>query len=207
SWWSLSYMRLVARAALPRLKETTIGPEGIGIAVAVAFLSSMLAGVLSAMRSRQIGLHGTLGSTVVYTRKRGLHLRGYLVMCQYACALILLAGAGLLLKSLHNLFTIELGFNPYQVLTFYPRLSVSDYSDPGARSRYCQHLEQRLTTVPGIQAIGRTSLLPFGDAPGRLRTVRPNRDPQIGRDVTAIYSNVSTGYFKAMGIPVLRGRS
>ena len=130
-----------------------------------------------------------------------------LVVCQVALALVLLVGAGLLLRSFERLRSVALGVRPSHVMTFAVNLPAGRYADPERRARFHRDFEARLAALPGVRAAG-------GDlaAAGHRHvitagacgepTVRP-----MSRFTPAQQRVIEGPYFEAVGIPLLRGRT
>jgi predicted permease len=136
AWWSLDVMRSLAREMIPRLNEAAIGMEGLGLAVGVALAALAVMAVAPAMRVSGLSLQRELGASPMVAGQRGNRVRGVLVVVEFALALTLVFGAGLMIRSLQNLMGIGLGFNPDRVLTFtftFPR----GWYVPGRDEEFC----------------------------------------------------------------------
>src|SRR5579885_1023925 len=192
--------------ALPRLGEASIDGRVLAFAMAAALASGLAAG-LAALRSPR-GLEA-LGGARSTARPRAW-LRGALVTAQIAVSLVLLAGAGLLLRSLWNLEAVPLGMNASHVLTASFSLGRQRYADPARQLAFFTELERHLAALPGAEAVAITdSLPPTGGTRARpLSTIeiegRPRRPEGTGGMVAWRY--VTPGYFAALGIPIRRGR-
>ena len=172
---------------------------------AVASLAGLAFGVAPAIRFTRPDLEAALreegrgsGGSARETRTRNA-----LVVCQVALALLLLIGAGLLLRTFTALQSVDIGIRPDNVLTFEVNLPDGRYADPVARARFHEDLERRIALVPGVRAAGAVSRLPLTGAYHNWNTSR------IGGEEIAsgAQQRVVTGdYFAAMGIPLLRGR-
>ena len=202
AWWSLEYMRLLARQVIPRLNEAAIGLEGVGFAVAISVAASVVVGAVPAMKSDAL-LVNDLNATPTVSSQSRSRVRGFLVILEFALALVLSFGAGLMIRSLHNLLNVGLGFNPDHVLTFSLNLSRSQYPT-GRAVEFYDRLEQRLANLPGVRAAGMTNYLPLANSviSNEIRSEQMATRPSVA---TVRYV-VSPGYFNAMGIPILRGR-
>ena len=205
AWWSLTYMKVLARESIPRLNEATIGLEGIGLATALAVTTAVIASVLPAFKSPETSLASSLSMTPMVSGQNRSPMRRFLVMLQFSLAVILMIGAGLMIRSLHNLLNIGLNFNPDNVLTFSPKLPPSLYPSNNRRLEFTERLEQHLSNLPGVVAVGATNTLPLGILARRM-SIRTEKDRQTKRQLSSISCVVSSGYFRAMGIPILRGR-
>jgi predicted permease len=200
------FQRLGPRA-LPRLEEASIDGRVLAFAIAAALLSGVAAG-LAALRYPE----GTaaLGGSRTTASGRG-RLRGALVTAQIAVSLMLLAGAGLLLRSLWNLESVSLGMNAEHVVTAQFSLGRQRYGDATRQLAFFNTLERRIVGLPGVQAAAITdSLPPIGGSRGRPRaTIEIEGQPRLpeGTGGMVAWRYVTPGYFAALGIRIRRGRA
>ncbi len=193
--------------ALPRLEEAAIDWRVLAFAAAAAVISGLAAG-LAATGPGAFTAQPLIGTRT--TRPARGWLRGTLVAAQIAVSLVLLAGAGLLLRSLWNLERIPLGMDGGHVVTASFSLGRQSYGTAARQLAFFTALEQRLAGLPGAQAVALTdSLPPTGGTRGRpLSSIavegEPPRSEGTGGMVT--WRFVTPGYFAALGIPMRRGR-
>ena len=193
-------------STLPRLEEASIDGRVLAFAVAAALLSGLLAG-LAAIRHPEGS--AALGGTRTTASGRSW-LRGALVTAQIAVSLVLLAGGGLLLRSLWNLERVPMGMSGDRVVTAQFSLGRQRYGDSARQLEFYSQLDRRLASLPGVQAVAITdSLPPKGGSRGRLLASmqvegQPPRPEGTGGMVSWRY--VTPGYFSALGIPMRRGR-
>ena len=198
--------RRIGADALPRLREATIDVRVLAFAVAAALVSGLAAG--TAWAWRPLG-KAALGGGRATSPMRGW-LRGTLVTAQITVSMVLLAGAGLLLRSLWNLERVPLGLQSEHVVTARFVLGRQGYSDGMRQLAFFDELDRRLRALPGVEASAiSNSLPPSGGTRGRpLSTIeiegQPRRPEGTGGMVAWRY--VTPGYFSALGIPVRRGR-
>ena len=187
----------MAPGALPRLAEASIDLRVLALASAVSLLSGLLFGMAPALHST--GARVRMG------------LRTVLVTVQIAISLVLLTGAGLLLKSFWKLESVPLGLETEHVLAAHFTLGQQRYGSGPAQLAFFRELEQRLNALPGIEAAAISdSLPPTGGSRGRLLAAidvegRPRRPEGTGGMIAWRY--VTPGYFASLGIPVIRGRA
>ena len=203
----LRAFQAIAPEGLPRIGEATLDLRVLAFSACAAVSSGVLFGLFPALRHTGAGVPG---SARTVGPARGW-LRGALVTAQIAISVILLTGAGLLLRSLDNLQRVPMGFEIDHVITASFVLGRQRYSRDVEQLALFRELERRLETLPGVSASAVSdSIPPFGGTRGRpLSTIdiegRPQRPEGSGGMVAWRY--VTPNYFAAMGIPIRRGRS
>ena len=206
--WGVGMMILLLPKDLrpPRIEEAHVDPVVLGFTFAVALVASVVLGLIPGWRTSRPDLQDSLkesgrSATIGGRLQR---MRGTLVVAEIALTLVLLAGAGLLIKSLVKLQHVELGFNPQRLLVVSVGASMAKYSQPQLRGAYFERLAGQIQTVPGVQSVATTSCpplmytmyFPFA-IEGRAN---PNEVPQ------AWFGSVSLNYFRLMQIATLEGR-
>ena len=194
--------------AMPYLRGLGLDWRVLGFACAVTLLTGLVFGVAPALRaskpdlreSLQEGARGTTGGA-------DRRLRELLVVSETALALVLLVGAGLTAKSLVRLLQVNPGFDPANVLMFHLALPAEKYGAGDKASAFYQQLFARLETMPGVEAAGAVSRFPLAGGNTGTLTVegRPAAAPREQMEVNL--RTVSRGYFRAMGLPLVRGRA
>ncbi|HXT16385.1 MAG TPA: ABC transporter permease [Gemmatimonadaceae bacterium] len=198
----------LAPPSIPRLDEIGIDWRVLSFTAVVAMATGVLVGVMPAWRGSRSDPVSTLnegGKTTAIDSGRGIARRG-LVIAEVALAVMMLTGAGMLLRSLWHLEKAGVGFNPANVLTAKVSISPREYNDARAAVFFDQ-LVSRLRAVPGVREVGASGWLPVVDA-GGLWGYRPEGGVfPDGRWPFAVPQQVTPGYFKAAGIPLYEGRS
>jgi putative ABC transport system permease protein len=141
----------LAPNAIPRLTETAIDARVLGFTFAVSIVIALLFGIAPALSLSQSGLHERVKNVA------RLHLRRVLVAAEIALAVVLLTGAGLMLRSFWRMNTRAPGFAPEQVLTFKIRLRGSRYEAASAQNAYMRTPLPRLESIPGVRSAGLSS--------------------------------------------------
>lgn len=205
--WGTDLLVSVIPDALPRQRNIGVDLSVAAFTLAVSVLTGVIFGLLPALQASKPDLNETLKeggrSSSMGGRQR---LRSALVVAEVALALVLLVGAGLLLKSFWRLQEVETGFNPQGVLT----MQLSVRTDPGEVGRtinFFSELEQRVQGLPGVEAVAFANGAPFLGAPES--SFRFEGEPLAQRpedDKMAVIYVVSPGYFNALGIRLVRGR-
>lgn len=205
--WGAELLLAAIPDSIPWIKEIALDYNVLGFTLAASIVTGIVFGLAPALQSSGPDLNETLkeggrGST------GGRHrLRAVLVVAEVALALVLLIGAGLMLKTFSRLRQIDAGFNPQNLLTLTFSLSPTRYSE-GARARaFYEQLEQRIGSLPGVQAAAFTSSVPLGGANVTGVLLDGQKFSSYGDQNMTVNSQVGAGYFRAMGIPLLSGRT
>ena len=175
-------------------------------------LASCLTGILFGLVPAVSALRGDVSEPLKEggrgsTAGRGSRLRHALVASEVALALVVLAGAGLMIQSMSRLLGVDPGFNPRNVLTMQMSLPQEDlYNGPPGHPRFCQDLDERVSAIAGVTAVGAVGHLPMEGDAGRSFAVEGQPDPGRGHRPGASYSVACPNYFKALGVLVLAGR-
>ncbi|HEX2190756.1 MAG TPA: ABC transporter permease [Longimicrobiaceae bacterium] len=214
SLWGVPTLVALAPATIPRLEEVRVDGSTLGFAVAVSVAVTLALSALPALRADLGGGAGALGdggrsATAGRERQR---IRAGLVIAQVALALTLVVGAGLLVESFRSLRSVSPGVDPEGVLAVRLHPSHARYPDMDAWWRMQRAVVERLRAVPGVAAAGFSTELPFTDGFGC--TVQGFEDPAVYARLgdaegttCAGQAPTSPGYFEALGIPTLAGRT
>lgn len=200
----------LGRDAIPRAAEVAIDGPVLALAAALSLGTAGAAGLLPAWRLARTPPLRSLGesSRSATDGRRYVRLRSALVASQVGLALTLLVGASALGTSVYRLSQLELGFRPADVLTFQLNLPVGRYDGPG-RAAVHRRLPEALAALPGVSAVGATSVLPATGTYYNWGT-RPLTGPRVGAEeafVGAEQRIVAGRYFEALGIPIVEGRA
>jgi predicted permease len=198
-------------AALPRTAEISVGLPVLLFTGVVAAVTSIFFGLTQLRHTRARGLAtvlaspGTRGGTGAIRHR----VRRGLVVAELALAIVLVLGAGLLLRTVYNLTRIDPGFNPSRLLTFSMALPLFTFSQPEARVQLYQRLLDDLRATPSVEAATAMTELPPDRPPGKINTRVANAQVSSGEpfQIVDYYQYVMADYFETMGIPIVRGRS
>lgn len=191
----------------PRLDEIRVDGWVLGFAILLSVLVGIVVGVVPALRASRSNLDDMLKQAAVSVTRSIHHrrTRSALLVAQVAMTIMLLVGAGLLARSFLRILEVDLGFQTESRLAI--DLLLPDVQDDSARSRMAslyQQLIERISSLPGVKAVGGAKDLPLtGYDPNGRFTIEGGKD---SRDYWPNYRVVARGYFEAMGIPLLRGR-
>jgi predicted permease len=207
-------IRLLVRSAptgIPRLAEVRIDLTTIAFSVAICALVTLACSVIPSLRIGRIHLlsalrEGGRGGTASKVQQR---VRGALVAAQIALALVALGGSGLLIRTFLQLNAVRPGFNPQNVATFWVSLPSVRYPNDTVVSRFYIQLLDRAAALPGVQAVGVASRLPLLSSGMNQNPFYPEGDRSYANKIPPlqIYTTTDGGYFKAMEIPLLAGRT
>lgn len=176
--------------------------------LAISMITGLGFGLLPALNASQSGWHAAMkegGRTTAGVRRR--RLRNSLVVCEVALALVLLIGAGLMLRSFHRLMQVDCGFDPSSVLTFRMSIPFSAYTDPVPRARLYNEVVERLESLPGVKSAGAAAILPLrGTMIGLTFEILGRPAPPPGEEPVVRSNSVTVDYFRTMGMALQRGR-
>jgi putative ABC transport system permease protein len=205
--WALRGLIAIATPSLPRTVNTSVDSHALVVMLAVALATGILFGLAPALQSGRSRNWVALKSNRSTEGSQSKRLRRALVMGETALSLILLAGAGLLMRSFEKILKVDPGFQPEGVLTMRIALPDAEYSKPEQIRGFYSNLLDRIQKLPGVTAAGATSLIPLGgqNSSGTL-TIDSQSVPKEDTDPETDHRNVTPGYFQAMGISLVRGR-
>ncbi|MQA31102.1 MAG: FtsX-like permease family protein [Luteitalea sp.] len=193
-------------AGLPRIGEATVDLRVMVVSLAIAVVCGLLFGLASMMPGRSAGIAETLKSgprgSSGATRH---HVRRALVTAETALAVIVVVGAGLLLRTVHNLTAVDAGFDRSRLVTFSITLPRTSFDLLG-RVRAYQRLLNELGAVPGVHGASAMTSLPLDRSFAPNQTEITNNAAASGLSIPIDYQRVMSGYFDTMGIPILQGR-
>jgi putative ABC transport system permease protein len=209
AWLVLSTLEGMGRTALPAYADLKLDPGVVLATVILSVCAGMAFGIAPALSVNRSHPQEALRSEMrgASEGRRSYRLRGLLVAGQIALCVSLLAGAGLLARSLWAMTTAPLGFDPDHVLTATVQMPPRDYPTPAARIRFLEQFADRLRTLPGVEAVADVSLIPTA---GGSRTgffidgvvQPPNEAPPF-----VLRTMISDDYFRALRIPLQQGRT
>jgi predicted permease len=208
-WGLRALLSLIPAAdALPRMESIHMDSSVFLFALALAFLTTVLFGLIPAIRVSRVSLQDTLKQGASRAGAGGNHvLRQSLVVAEVALALLLSIGAGLLLRSFQRLTAVNLGFEPDRVVTMRVFASPVKYRDDQKRSQYLQRIVSEIRNTPGVQAAGSVHFLPLMDrVSGSCFAI--GAEPAVNESTApdSQFLVVSSGYFGAIGTPLQEGR-
>jgi putative ABC transport system permease protein len=205
---TLSHKGSLATGALVGVESVTISGRVLAFTFAVALATGVFFGLAPALAWSRQDPNQPLkeGGRSSGEGSCGHRFRGSLVVAETALALILLVGAGLMIKTLIVLGRVDLGFNPGNVLTMRIALRGPRYEDPRAQADFLRQLLERLKSIPGVQWTSISRGLPVDGWSGNFFVAEDNPSPVLNEVPDANYLVIGPDYFRVMGIPLRQGR-
>ncbi len=200
--WSVAWIRVLGPNSVPRVDAIAVDGRVLGFTAGVSVLCGVLFGLAPALRASRSDLH-----TAMKRAARADRLRRLLVVGELALSVVLLIGAGLLVRSFARLLDVRPGFDPQNVLTLGLTMTGPKYGNPQAVQQTYRDLWQRLARLPGVTAAGGVSVLPMSDLWAWGPIVVEGRIPPPGEAFLNADQRIAGGdYFQAMRVPLRRGR-
>jgi len=213
---ALSTLQLILRFVprnIPRLNEVSIDWTVLAFAFTVSLITGLLFGLAPAVHSAKSSLSSAMreGARGSGYSARTSRMRDALIVCEVALAVVLMTGAGLLLRSLQDLLQQDPGFNATQIVA--ARVSLPEPNDPNVdpylnlnqQAAFNSELLRRMNAIPGVQLAAIASVLPTA-APLENGALAIENRPEFSEDLRAEMIRVSPDYFRVLETPLLRGR-
>ena len=201
AWWN--------PADIPRVANVTLDGRVLAFTALIAFATSVLFSIAPAIRAMRVDLNDSLkdGSQSASSGAGRQHFRNSLVVLEMALAVVLLVGAGLMLRSLWALQRVQLGFDPSNVLTMRLSAPQGTYETPEQVVQFYERLLDRIRQLPGVRVAGAVRSLPLGSTIGDFGLRIEGYVPPPGTNAKGDWQIVTDGYLEAMGERLIRGRS
>jgi putative ABC transport system permease protein len=212
AYFSIGAMRAAVPAGIAQYIQgwQHIGIDGrvVGFTLAASLLTGIIFGLAPAWRGTWVNLNDTLKESSRGASEGGRRhrLRSLFVVSELALAIVLLIGAGLLVKSFAHVQKVAPGFEPDHVLTFKLSLPEKDYAQPARTAAFCAQLVDKLSAMPGVTSAGLGRFVPFGNGWTGSFGIEgldtgPNRPSPHGAP-----NGADAGYFRTLAIPLIQGR-
>ena len=204
--WGVDLILYVSPNAIPRSREIGLDWTVLAFTIGVSFLTGILFGLFPAIQAGEVDVHETLKETGRGTSGRQW-LRSSLVVVEVATTLVLLIGAGLMIRSFYLLQKVNPGFSHEHLTSFSVSLPQKKYATEETRATFYTRLLENIRSLPGVESTAAASGLPLGNN-GWQTSFMVDGQPPPPRDQMPLMEAclVTPDYFKAMNIPVLRGR-
>ena len=207
-WWGLGLIVGLGQDQVPALDSVRLDPWVLGFTAGISLLTGVLFGLAPGLQAagRSFSPHLKDGTRTMDAPGRE-RVRRLLVASEIALSVVLLAGAGLLLRSLNHLQSVDPGFQPERLLTFNLTLPMNPYRDIPRRTVFFETVLEGVRALPGVSSVAATSELPFDPGKVPQNFVIDGEPPlEPGREPEVMSRGVSPGYFRTLGIPLRRGR-
>ncbi|MFL6227274.1 MAG: ABC transporter permease [Pyrinomonadaceae bacterium] len=207
--WGVDLLNSFIPPDVPRFGETSLDLPVLAFTLGASLLTGVLFGLAPAVHSARIDMNESLkeggrGATEGRARNR---VHSLLVVAEVALSLVLLVGAGLLVKSFIKLRNTDPGFDPRGTVTASLSLAPVRYTKDEQITQFYDQLIERIKSLPGVEAVGAVSPLPLsGNGMSYSFVITDRPEPPPGQGLSASARFTTPGYFRAMGIPLLRGR-
>ena len=200
--------RTIAPADLPRFTEARLDLPVLLFALGTALLAALMAGILPALQASNVAPGNELkeGGRSATTSGARLRWRQALVVAEVALAVVLVSAAGLMVRSVSNLFAIDAGIDPRNVLTMRISTPSGYYPDPTSVVAFHDELKRRVSSIPGVQGMGTVRILPLASEMGDWGLQVEGYTPPPNEGTPGDWQVVTPGYFEAMGLKLVQGR-
>ena len=204
--WGIRLILYISPAAIPRSTEISLNWRVLIFTIGLAFVTGILFGLVPALQAGVVDVHETLKETGRGTSGRHW-LRSSLVVVEVATTLVLLIGAGLMIRSFYRLQKVNPGFSYEHLTSFSVSLPDKKYTTAEQREQFYGQLLEKVRALPGVEATAAATGLPLGNNGWQTGFVVDGR-PRPPRDQTPLMEAclVTPDYFRAMNIPLKRGR-
>jgi putative ABC transport system permease protein len=205
--WGVDWLVSTIPASVPRFAEVTIDTRVLGFTILISVLTGLAFGLAPALRASRASLSSSLKEGLRGASTQAGRLRGVLVVVEVAAALMLLVGAGLLMRSFTELIKVDPGFDPRGVITTQLNLVGPRYDEPQARASFVERLLARVRELPGVQTTGVAHILPLTNLNADADFLIEGRpQPRPHETPVAWYRSVTTDFFQTLGMRLLAGR-
>ncbi|MFY9556001.1 MAG: ABC transporter permease [Blastocatellia bacterium] len=207
AWWGIDLLTRLLPKDFPRLQDINLDLAVLGSTILVSLVTGIVFGFAPAWQVSKTDVN-----EILKDNSRGAmggannRLRSVLVVAEVALSLVLLVGAGLLFRSFLQLQSVQIGFNPQQVLTLRLTPSGTNFREDPQYVAFYKQVEERLTAIPGVEAVGAINTLPLVKGPTTAFRVEGRPLLPIDQWPGANYRNVNPSYFRALNILILQGR-
>ncbi|HYL62092.1 MAG TPA: ABC transporter permease [Candidatus Methylomirabilis sp.] len=217
AYWGVAALRAIVPANIPRMNEVHLDPAVLAFTFGVSLLAGVLFGLAPSLHITRADLRETLNESGRGTSAggRSRFLRASLVVSELAISVLLLAGAGLLIRSFTRLLAVSPGFQTQHLLTMELSLPERTYPDGPPVQKFFAQLMASLKTLPGVQSVGAISEMPLADSYSSGSVFFQDTSIQDTPKLQALGNlpymeidqrSATTGYFQTMQIPLVRGR-
>ena len=207
AYWGVGLLKAFGPDNIPRLREISIDPRALLFTFAISLLTGVAFGLVPALQASRADVNDALKEGMRGSTGGPSALRSVFVVAEVSLALVLLIGAGLMIRSFMRLHQVKTGFESDRVLTMRVQLPGAKYKEDQQRLAFFKQAQERVATLPGVKTVGSINFLPLsGMASNTAFNIvgRPEFPP--GQEPSTEVRVISGAYFGAMAIPLLKGR-
>jgi len=204
--WGVRLLTRLAPDCLPRLDDVAVDWRALGFTLLLTLLTGVTFGLAPALQTAKTKVTDMLKDGWRGQSGGGGRLRGALVVAEVALSLLLLIGAGLLLRSFWRVLRVDPGFEGENVLTMGVGLPGAKYDNAEKMLAFYEEMTRRVTALPGVRSVSLTNVLPLGSAIVFGYSVEGQTAPQPGEEQQCIVQSVSPAYHQVFGVGLLSGR-
>ena len=204
--WGIELLAaLLPKGSLPRQQEIAIDSAVFAFTLLLSVATGFLFGLAPAFQTSRSDLNENLKAGGRSSTKGASHRRtqSLLIAAEVSLAMVLLIGAGLMIRTMYRLNAVDAGFNPHHLLTFDVSVAGTSHDGPAL----FKQVAEQVSALPAVESVGAINHLPIGGDLWNLGyTIEGRPAPRPGEGASAVYRVVKTGYFQTMQLPLLRGR-
>jgi putative ABC transport system permease protein len=208
AYWGIHALIAFAPDNIPRLNEITIDPRVLIFTFGISLVTGLVFGLVPALQSSRPDLNDALKEGGRGSSSGNRVARNLFVVAEMALALVLLVGAGLMLRSFSQLHQVKTGFETENVLTMRIQLPMAKYPQPQQRADFFKRAQEHLGALPEVKSVGAINYLPLtGLASSTVFNLASQPELPPSESPGTEVRIITPGYFGAMGIPLLKGRT
>ena len=210
AWAGVRFVHALPEGSLPRMDEIRLDAGVLLFAIGISVFTALVFGLVPALHAARAGLRDTTNAFSTTTRASSARLLNGLVVVEVALALLLLVGAGLMMRSFAQLMRVSPGFEPRNLLAVQIYLPQAKYKTGGDRLRFYMDALHRVAALPGVQqsaAVSALPMYPVGIDFALPFTIEGQAPPANGEEPRADIRIASPGYFETMKMALIRGRT
>jgi putative ABC transport system permease protein len=205
--WGIDLILAISPNDIPRAREINLDMGVLAFTFGISFLTGLIFGIVPALQATRFDVHETLKETGRGNSGRHQWVRSSLVVVEIATTLVLLVGAGLLIRSFYQLQQVNPGFSYDSLLSFSVSLPQKKYATDDQQVNFFRQALQNIQALPGVKEVGLASGLPLGNNGWQTSfRVEGQPPPEPGKSPLMEACLASPDYFKAMGIRLIKGR-
>ncbi|MBD0372274.1 MAG: ABC transporter permease [Pyrinomonadaceae bacterium] len=209
AFWGIDALRATLPEDVPRMEQIGIDTAVLLFTLSVSLGTGILLGLVPALQATKPDLVDALkeGAQSVAGSRHRNRVRSMLVVVEVALALVLLIGAGLMMKSFWHLLEVRPGFDSHNLVTMQITLPEKKYDEGQKQVNFFNTLLERVQAIPGVRGAGFSTDPPLTDDSRTDLTIEGQAPVAYGNEQTTTYGSISPSYFSAMGIPLVKGRT